>query len=179
LGQTFEIGKEALKNGLAHAATLTGLRGRWEVLRRDPLVVCDTAHNAHGLAEVAQQIAHQKYDKLYMVLGFAGDKDLDAIIPLLPSDAHYILTQASGPRAMPAEEIAIRLVESGKWKVESVLRDTDSALASLSTFNFQLSTIKTVAEAISHALFLATPGDMVYIGGSNFVVGEALPLFEC
>jgi dihydrofolate synthase/folylpolyglutamate synthase len=152
---TLDISDEALREGLAHAATLTGLSGRWQVIRHEPLVVLDTAHNAHGIAEVTRQIARQKYDRLYMVLGFAGDKDLAAIIPLLPTDAHYILTQADTPRAMPAEELAARLAQYGITEIE---------------------TASTIPAAIRRALELATPQDMVYIGGSNFVVGEAIPV---
>jgi dihydrofolate synthase/folylpolyglutamate synthase len=83
-----------------------------------------------------------------MVLGFAADKDLDAIIPLLPADAHYIVTRADTPRAMPA--------------------------AGLARFFPGAEVAPTVAEAVGKALSLAGPGDMVFIGGSNFVVGEAL-----
>jgi dihydrofolate synthase/folylpolyglutamate synthase len=155
--QSFDIYDAALREGFAHAAALTGLRGRWEALGTAPLVVCDTAHNAHGLAEVSKQLARQPYDKLYMVLGFAGDKDLDAIIPLLPPNAHYILTQAAGPRAMRAEELLHRFSSQG----------------------ISSETVVQVAAAVEKALSLASPRDMVYIGGSNFVVGEALPLFEC
>jgi dihydrofolate synthase/folylpolyglutamate synthase len=151
---TFEISNTALYDGLAVAARSTGLAGRWQVLRHEPLVVCDTAHNAHGFEQVAHQIATQNYHTLYMVLGFVADKDLLAIIPLLPRDARYILTQPSTGRAMPAEELARRFAESG--------------IAS--------ETAPSVAEAVRKALREASPEDMVYIGGSNFVVAEILPL---
>jgi dihydrofolate synthase/folylpolyglutamate synthase len=114
----------------------------------------DTAHNAHGLAGVATQIARQRFEVLYMVLGFAADKDLDAILPLLPTDAHYILTAADTPRAMPPGELARR------------------------TSLFTRETAPTVPEAIRRALAMAGPGDMVFIGGSNFVVGEAIATLQ-
>lgn len=174
LRRTLTIPDGTLREGLAHTAALTGLRGRWQVVRRNPLVVLDTAHNAHGIAGVMRQIARQKYDKLFMVLGFAGDKDLSAIIPLLPREAHYILTQADTPRAMPVEKI----VESEKWKEENELHDKNSALAPLSSFHFSLSTEKTVPSAVRRALSLAGQNDMVFIGGSNFVVGEAIQALE-
>lgn len=156
---TFDISDAALETGLARAASLTGLRGRWEVAGRGPLVVLDTAHNAHGLARAMQQVGRQERDRLYMVLGFADDKDVDAIVPLLPRDAHYILTQADTRRAMPAGELKRHLVEGG----------------------FPAAGIETrysVPAAVRHALSLATPADMVYVGGSNFVVGEALAAGE-
>jgi dihydrofolate synthase/folylpolyglutamate synthase len=159
LRRTMPIPDRALREGLAHAAALTGLAGRWQVVGRAPLVVLDTAHNAHGIAGVARQIERQKFDKLYMVLGFAGDKELSAIVPLLPPGAHYILTQAATPRAMPAEELAARFVQNG--------------IASEKT-----ETATTVPAAVRRAIELAAQGDGVFIGGSNFVVGEALQTAE-
>lgn len=151
----WNIPDDAVENGLAHAAALTGLRGRWETVRRSPLVVLDTAHNAHGLAEVAAQTANTPHERLFMVLGFAADKDLDAILPLLPRDAHYILTAADTPRAMPLEELARRFD------------------------GFDHETVPTVAAALTRAMSLAGPRDMVFAGGSNFVVGEALAVLDC
>ena len=153
LRRRFDISEEAMRKGLAHAASLTGLCGRWQIVGRDPLVVLDTAHNAHGLGRVAEQLARQQCDKLYMVLGFAGDKDLDAVIPLMPPGAHYILTQAEGSRAMPVENLQKRFATHGLAPIE---------------------TVASVPQAVRRAISLALPGDMVYIGGSNFVVGEAL-----
>ncbi len=155
LRRTFSISDDALKNGLAHAAALTGLQGRWQTVRRQPLVVLDTAHNAHGLAEVMRQIARTPCEQLYMVLGFAADKDLEAILPLLPPDARYILTAANTPRAMPPEDLAKRFSR------------------------FRHETVSNVPEALARALTLANPCDMVFVGGSNFVVGEALAALDC
>lgn len=148
----WEIENSAIRQGLARVAALTGLRGRWEVLGTEPLVVCDTAHNAHGFEQIVKQLAGMKYEKLYMVLGFAADKDLDAIIPLLPTDAHYILTQADSPRALPVEELAKQF----------------------STHHSSLSTLNSVPAAVARARELAGPRDVIYIGGSNFIVGELL-----
>jgi dihydrofolate synthase/folylpolyglutamate synthase len=152
---SFRITDEALRAGLAGVVQSTGLLGRWQVVGREPLVVCDTAHNAHGFEQIARQIARQTYRTLYMVLGFVADKDLSAIIPLLPPAARYILTEPSTERAMPVAETARRFAEQG--------------IAS--------ETSPSVAEAVQKALSVASPEDMVYIGGSNFVVAEALPLF--
>jgi dihydrofolate synthase/folylpolyglutamate synthase len=187
---------DALREGLAHAAEITGLRGRWQVVGRAPLVVLDTAHNAHGIAGVARQIARQPREKLYMVMGFAADKDLDAILPLLPADAHYILTRADTPRAMTAEELAHRLSETTKDlpppprergyssfpKEESATQNGLSRSRPLlqeggvpeGRGGRSLQVIPSVPAAIEKALALATEKDMIFIGGSNFVVGEAL-----
>ena len=155
LRPTLDISDTALHDGLQDAAARTGLAGRWQVMSERPLAVCDTAHNAHGIAQAARQIAAQKYRKLYMVLGFVADKDLNAIIPLLPRNAHYILTQAGVGRAMPAQELARRFAARG----------------------ISAETVVSVAEAVRRALLLAAPEDMVYIGGSNFTVAEAIPAF--
>ncbi len=158
----FEISDGALRCGLAHAAAMTGLQGRWQVVRREPLVVLDTAHNAHGLAGVMRQIererALQRRDKLFMVLGFAADKDLETILPLLPARARYILTAPDTPRAMPAGELARRFSAVRPGRIKSV---------------------PSVAEALERALEQAGPCDMVFAGGSNFVVAEALQALDC
>lgn len=149
----FKIPEYALRKGLSNTVLTTGLRGRWQVVRRDPLVVLDTAHNAHGLEEVVRQIERQKFDKLLMVIGLSNDKDIDAIVPLLPQNAHYILTRAATPRAMDVERLA------------------EKFLGSTST--------KTVAEAIEIAIGSARKDDMIFVGGSNFVVAEALAMLDC
>ncbi len=150
-----DINGLALHDGLRDAAARTGLAGRWQVFGKRPLVVCDTAHNAHGIAEVARQIAAQEYAKLYMVLGFVADKDLDAIIPFLPRNARYIFTQADVGRATPAEELRRRFTGHGIAGETAV----------------------PVEKAVRAALSMASAEDMIYIGGSNFTVAEAIPLF--
>lgn len=144
------ISSRAITDGLSVTALSTGLCGRWEVIGRNPLTVCDTGHNAHGLQYVVRQIAGQQYDKLYFVLGVVNDKDLGSILPLLPADAHYIFTQASVDRSLPAGELAERATARG-------LRGE---------------TVPTVPKAIAHARRLARPEDMIFIGGSTFVVAD-------
>lgn len=148
----FEITDDALRSGLLHAARTTGLAGRWQVAAEHPLTVLDTAHNAHGLAQVVRQIAEQRYRRLHMVLGFVADKDLDSIIPLLPRDARYILASPSVGRAMPAEELRLHFAAAG----------------------IAAETAVSVAEAVRMALGAASEDDMIYVGGSNFTVAEAL-----
>lgn len=141
---------DAVVGGLATAALSTGLRGRWEILCRSPLMVCDTGHNAHGISQVVEQIAGERFRRLYMVLGFVRDKDLSAILPLLPKDAFYIFTSPSIRRALPAEELAWQAAEHG---LGGTVCDT-------------------VPEAVGKALALAGPEDMVFIGGSTFTVAD-------
>jgi dihydrofolate synthase/folylpolyglutamate synthase len=141
-----------LQNSLPAAAVTTGLRGRWEVLGHHPLIVADTAHNAHGIALVAEQIRNEHYEKLYIIIGVAADKDLGAILPLLPRDAHYIFTAPRVSRAMPAADLAARAAD----------------------YSLHGEIAPTVPDALARARTLASPHDMIFIGGSNFTVAEIL-----
>lgn len=146
------ISTRALVEGLRGVTDSTGLAGRWHKLHDAPLAVCDTGHNAHGLAEVVAQIATQHYDHLYVVIGVVSDKDVEAMVSLLPQNAYYILTQASVRRAMPAEDLAAIFVREG----------------------FKGEVVPTVAGAYQRALEMATADDMIFIGGSTFVVADVL-----
>ena len=144
------LSQETVKTGLSRVIASTGFRGRWQILSGIPLTVCDTGHNAEGIAETVQQIMMQKYDKLYMVLGFVSDKDIDKVLPLLPKKAYYIFTKAGIPRAMNENLLAEKAAVYG-------LHGT---------------TCPTVVEAIKTAQSKATDNDMIFIGGSNFIVAE-------
>lgn len=146
------ISRRAYVEGLRNAAANTSLMGRWQKLGDAPLTVCDTGHNAHGIAYVAKQLASTPHDRLYCVVGFACDKDLAHILPLLPHDAHYIFTQARNRRAMAAGEL------------------TDKA----AIYGLRGETVEDVKAAVARARELASPEDMIFIGGSTYVVAEAL-----
>lgn len=146
------IGEEALRGGFASAARTTGLLGRWQVIGREPLTVCDTGHNAHGLRWVAQQLEALPRRNLYMVLGVVNDKDLSRILPLMPGGAHYIFTRSSVERALPAGELCEAAARCG-------LRGE---------------TAPTVAAALARARELAGPEDVIFVGGSTFTVADAL-----
>ncbi|MDE6623423.1 MAG: bifunctional folylpolyglutamate synthase/dihydrofolate synthase [Alistipes sp.] len=146
------ISHRAFVAGVREAASATSLRGRWQTIAESPLTVCDTGHNAHGIARVAEQLRTTPHKELYCVLGFVRDKDLAHILPLLPRDAHYIFTQARTERALPAAELA----------------------AKAAIYGLQGESAPTVAEALARARELAAPQDMIFIGGSTYVVGEAL-----
>ena len=147
-----DITREAIREGCAVAARSTGLTGRWQRLGEEPLIVCDTGHNEHGIRAVVAQIARQKYDRLYMVVGFVADKELSKILPLLPRDAYYFFTQPSNQRALPAREFAEAARKAG---LEGEVVDS-------------------VSEALAAARKVAAPRDMIFVGGSTFVVADLL-----
>ncbi len=162
------IDKSAIAEGFAHVCGLTGLRGRWEVLKEKPLTICDTGHNSHGIKYVVQQLDKLRNERdavhsvstssrLHIVFGMVSDKDVDVVLQLLPHDAVYYFTQAQTHRAIPAEELAAKYLQVCKLS------------------NFQI--FKSVSSAVRTAQKAATDEDIIFIGGSNYVVGEALTLF--
>ena len=152
------LGEYQCRNVLTALATLDllheqTLQGRWQSLGERPKVLCDTGHNAHGLAYVAEQLRRShEGGRLYCVVGFSGDKDIDAILALLPRDAYYLFTQAASERALPVSELAARAAAAGL--------DGEA--------------VATVPEAVTRAKALAAPADTIFIGGSTFVVAEVL-----
>ena len=147
------ISRRAFVEGVRDVTALTSFRGRWQVLSDKPFIVCDTAHNEHGIAEVAKQLqARTNSGRLLCVMGFCEDKEFSKMLALMPSSAHYIFTQASIRRAASLEKI--------------------SAVASSLNLDFELA--PTVAEALAKAHEQLTDEDMLYIGGSTFVVAEVL-----
>ena len=150
------ISRRAFVEGVRDVVGLTSFRGRWQVLSQEPLVVCDTAHNEHGIAEVAKQLQERTNSgKLLCVMGFCGDKDFAKMLALMPSDAHYIFTQASIRRAASLEKIA----------------------EVASTLNLDYELAPTVEEALAKAKELLAEDDMLFIGGSTFVVAEVMEKF--
>ena len=150
---TLHLTPYTISEGFAKVCSLTGLRGRWEVLCDKPLTICDTGHNSHGIKYIAEQLStiHNTHSTLHIVFGMVNDKDIDVVLRLLPKDAHYYFTQAQTHRAIPAAELAAKF---GKGRA-----------------------FPTVKEAVQAAQKEATDEDIIFIGGSNYVVGEALTLF--
>lgn len=144
------ISTRALLDGCRRAAASTGLAGRWQVLSQAPLTVADGGHNPLGMTEIARQLQAGGYERLYMVLGFSADKELEAILPLLPAEAHYIFTQADSPRALPVAELA--------------------ALGA--RYGLHGETAPDAKAALERARSLASPRDMIFVGGSFYIVGE-------
>lgn len=147
----WSIPDEAVKAGMARVADSTGLNGRWMVLGRSPLTVCDTGHNEGGWRLLSEQLAALPRP-LTVVLGFVNDKDIDTILRLLPADADYVFTNASILRALPASALAAKAKEAG-----------------LDGF-----TISGVKEAYEAAVAHTPATGSVFVGGSTFVVADLL-----
>lgn len=158
--RALQIPTKAIREGFRQVCTLTGLRGRWERLQDRPLTICDTGHNSHGIKYVAQQLENlmqhaMPETRLRIVFGMVNDKDVEVVLRLLPKEAVYYFTQAQTHRAIPAESLAAMGAEVG----------------------LQGRAWTSVAEAVHAAQREAALSDILFIGGSNYVVGEALPLF--
>ena len=172
-----ELSKESIAKGFAEVCTLTGLRGRWEILSQSPLTICDTGHNGHGIRYVAEQLnslissslqGGSRGASLHIILGMVNDKDIDTVLGLLPTEAVYYFTQPATSRALPAEELLRR------WQVLHPIANTQSPI---SDTQYPISAFSTVREALAAAQEAATADDIIFIGGSNYVVGEVLQQF--
>jgi dihydrofolate synthase / folylpolyglutamate synthase len=146
----WRISTEAVRHGLVNVTNQTGLKGRWQKLGERPLTICDTGHNQDGMQEIVKQIRAQQYAKLHMVIGMVKDKDINAVLKLLPTEAEYYFCEAKIPRALNV----------------SLLKEQARAIG-LNGVD-----IKDVNEAIKEARRKAKPEDMIFIGGSTFVVAE-------
>ena len=149
----FEISDTHIQEGLLHVADNTGLRGRYQVLRDHPKVICDTAHNREGLELVLDQVMKEDAENLHFVLGFVNDKDLDTVLPLFPKEANYYFCRPDIPRGLDGE----------------VLRKKASG------FDLMGQSYESVNQAYKAALKNAGSEDLIYVGGSTFVVAE-MPL---
>lgn len=144
------ISRRAFREGIARAAANTGLMGRWQVIADEPYTVCDTGHNADGMRFVASQLESLDADRIFAVMGFAKEKSLEKIMPLLPKKVHYIFTKANIDRARAIEDVA--------------------AFADSLGLDYECQ--PTVKDAVARARSLALASDAIFIGGSNFVVAE-------
>jgi dihydrofolate synthase/folylpolyglutamate synthase len=152
LAGSFDLTGDNMISGISNVISNTGLMGRWQILGVSPLTVCDTGHNREGLEYVMRQIKDIPRKELHMVIGFVNDKDLTGVLPLFPRDAIYYFTRASVPRALDEK---ILMAEAGKYGLRGNSYDT-------------------VAGAIAAAREKAGPDDIIFIGGSTFVVADAL-----
>lgn len=146
------IYEQDIREGISKVISNTGLHGRWEQLAEHPYTICDTGHNIDGLTEITNQLRTCTYRKLHFVIGMVNDKDVDSVLRILPPDARYYFCKASIPRAMDEKLLARKAAVHG----------------------LQGETYPTVAEAYAAARKQATAEDMIYIGGSTFVVAEVL-----
>ena len=151
-----EIDPASVTRGFRNVLANTGFAGRWTVISESPLTICDIGHNEAGLRYNSRQLRHlldvRPGARLHMVIGFVADKDIDHILPLLPGEADYYITQAQLPRALDFRELAAKADASG-WKH----RD-----------------FPTVTEAVRAAQDAAAATDIIYIGGSTFIVADFL-----
>jgi len=152
----WNITEENSKEGFLNIRKNTGLRGRWEVIGANPRIICDTGHNEAGIRTIVRQLMLIPYRQLHIVFGMVGDKPADHILKLLPQNASYYFTQPSIPRRMPVEKLAGLASEKG-----------------LSGKSFS-----TVEEAFLAAQQAAGKQDMIFIGGSTFVVADLLSFLE-
>ena len=173
-----ELSKESIAKGFAEVCTLTGLRGRWEVLSQNPLTICDTGHNGHGIRYVAEQLRttlNNSTPSLHIILGMVNDKDIDTVLTLLPTEAVYYFTQPATSRALPAEELLRR------WQQLHPIANTQYPIANtqypITDTQYPISAYPTVREALAAAQEAASADDIIFIGGSNYVVGEVLQQF--
>ncbi len=148
----WKVSEEDLKKGLTSIVSNTGLLGRWQVLQENPKVICDTAHNREGLVLVLKQLKKETFNKLHIVLGVVDDKSLDRILPLFPKDATYYFCKPDVIRGFSQDSLMSIALSYGM-----------NGLSYLS-----------VKEAYIQALTNAESNDLIYIGGSTFVVAEIL-----
>lgn len=149
------ITNKTISYGFAHVCSMTGLRGRWETLCTQPLTICDTGHNSHGLQYVARQLKEMTNPHIWIIFGMVNDKDTDVVMRLMPAGEryHYIFTKPNTQRARSAQEmLAI-------WGKEGIAIDSP-------------------AEAIHYVQIHAATEDAVFIGGSNYLVGEVCRMYD-
>jgi dihydrofolate synthase / folylpolyglutamate synthase len=149
----WKISESDIRNGLENVTVSTGLAGRWQKIGANPLIICDTAHNEAGIREVVSQLRQIPHKKLHFIIGMVNDKDIAGVLALLPKDAVYYFTKASIPRAM-SEHLLMQM-----------------ALF----FGLNGATYEDVASALSDAKMYADKDDLIFVGGSTFVVAEVLP----
>jgi dihydrofolate synthase / folylpolyglutamate synthase len=149
---SFSISDETIKNGLLNVVKNTGLKGRWQVLQQQPKTICDTAHNKEGLSYTMIQLQAETYDQLHMVFGVVNDKDISSILELLPKKATYYFCKPNIPRGQSAEELQSVFIQNG----------------------FKGKAYSSVNEALEAAKKNANEDDLIYVGGSTFVVAEII-----
>ena len=148
----FRINQEAVREGFAHVIENTGLMGRWMKIGDNPLTICDSAHNQAAMELAMRQLRNESYDQLHIVMGFMGDKDVSAMLNMLPAKAKFYFTQAQTQRSLPVEKL--------------------QQLASIAHING--STYSNVTEALAAARQNAGKNDLIYVGGSMYVLAELL-----
>lgn len=150
--QGYNIPNRALRSGIRNVITKTKMLGRWQTLSHEPLTICDSAHNEHGLKYAIEQLKNTPHKKLHIVLGVVSDKDIEGVLSIMPKEATYYFCKSTVPRALPAEEL--------KKKARKYRLQGDHYPNVLSAW-----------EAAKKATKI---GDLIFIGGSTFTVADAL-----
>ena len=149
---SFNIDETTIKKGFLNVVKNTGLQGRWQLLQDNPKVICDTAHNPHGLKIVLNQLQKETFDTLHIILGVVNDKDLNDILPLFPKEAIYYFCKPAIPRGLDA---IVLHKEAEKQQLKGEVYNS-------------------VSNAYQTALKRAATNDLIFVGGSTFVVAEIL-----
>ena len=144
--------QEEIENGIKNVVKNTGLMGRWQIIGNSPKIICDTAHNKEGLLIVIDQLLKEKYDRLHIIFGLVNDKNEKEILKLFPKKANYYFTQASVPRKLNVD----------------VLEKEATAIS------LEGNAYLTVMEAFEAARTEASQNDLIFIGGSTFIVADLL-----
>lgn len=156
IGLGYNIDETNIKNGFRNVCHLTGLMGRWQKLEENPTIICDTGHNIGGMKYIVEQLSRMKYDKLHIIIGMVNDKDISGVISLLPKNAKYYFTQASVKRALPAEQVK-EIANNYGLKGEAY---------------------SSVEKALTIAKNNAKENDLIFIGGSTFIVADLIVLYK-
>ncbi|WP_300789435.1 folylpolyglutamate synthase/dihydrofolate synthase family protein [uncultured Bacteroides sp.] len=152
----YNIDETNIKNGFRNVCHLTELMGRWQKLEENPTIICDTGHNIGGMKYIVEQLSRMKYDKLHIIIGMVNDKDINGVISLLPKNAKYYFTQASVKRALPAEQVK-KIANNHGLKGEAY---------------------SSVEKALTIAKNNAKENDLIFIGGSTFIVADLIVLYK-
>jgi len=148
----FKISDENIRDGFLHVVKNTGLLGRWQILSYQPMVICDTAHNKEGLTDVLKQLSEVAHEKLHIVLGVVNDKNLETLLPMFPKTAQYYFCKPNIPRGLDA-----------------VILQEKAAKCSLYGGIYT-----SVDQALKKAKTIAKTDDLIFVGGSTFVVAEVV-----
>ncbi len=156
IGKGYRITRQNVADGFASVCKNTGLMGRWQKLSDKPKVICDTGHNVGGIQYIVKQLELQEYDNLRIVMGMVNDKDISTVLSMMPKHAVYYFTQASVKRAMPCRDFK----------------------AKAAGYGLEGDAYPTVRQAYEAALHDASQNDLVFVGGSSFIVADLLSFLK-
>ena len=146
----YKINDGHIKTGLNNVSNNTGLKGRWQVIQNNPLIICDTAHNKAALKEVVSQLIRLEYSKLYFIIGFSDDKDLENISKIFPENSEYYFVKPKVVRGKDSQEVKQIFESNNRIGITQI----------------------SVNEAINQIKKTSSKDDVIFIGGSTFVVSE-------